>query len=167
MKAGIFAFVLAIFAATAAQAAEPVVLGTYGDWTAYHFSDDKGKVCFMSSKPVDTSCKGCKRGDISFFITHWQADKSKDVISVAIGYPFKSGSEATVEANGRSHKLFTDGEMAWAKDSATDGAIATDVQKGSKLVVKGTSQRGTNTTDTYSLKGSGDAYKAISTECGF
>lgn len=34
------------------------------------------------------------------------------------------------------------------------------------MVVRGTSTRGTRTADTYSLKGTGDAYKAISTACG-
>ena len=39
------------------------------------------------------------------------------------------------------------------------------IRKGSKVVVKGTSSRGTLTTDTFSLKGSGNAHDAITKEC--
>jgi hypothetical protein len=34
------------------------------------------------------------------------------------------------------------------------------------MTVKGMSKRGTLTTDTFSLKGSGEAYDAVSKECG-
>ena len=37
--------------------------------------------------------------------------------------------------------------------------------RGARLVVKGTSSRGTKTTDTYSLKGFSAAFKAIGKAC--
>lgn len=151
----------------AARAADPVVLGVYGQWKALAFDEAKGKVCFMSAKPKKQEGKFKKRGDVAFFITHWAGEGTRDVISVSIGYTFKKGSTLEVIIDGKTHKMATDGEMAWAADSATDQAIAADVRKGSKLVIKGVSQRGTETTDTYSLEGSGDAYDKISTECGF
>jgi hypothetical protein len=56
--------------------------------------------------------------------------------------------------------------MAWAPDTAQDNAITEAIKTGSSMVVKGTSSRGTVTTDTFSLSGSSKAYEAISTECG-
>lgn len=149
-----------------AQAADPVVLGTYGPWKALTFDQPgRGKVCFMSAKPQKQEGKFTKRGDVAFFITHWAAEGTRDVVSVSIGYPFKKGSKLTLGIDGRDYSMLTDGEMAWAADSKADKTISEAVRKGSKLTVKATSQRGTTTTDTYDLSGTGDAYKAITDAC--
>ncbi|MDX1424550.1 MAG: invasion associated locus B family protein, partial [Kiloniellales bacterium] len=47
-----------------------------------------------------------------------------------------------------------------------DQAIVKAMRAGSSMVVKGTSSRGTVTTDTYSLLGFSKAYAAISKACG-
>jgi hypothetical protein len=39
------------------------------------------------------------------------------------------------------------------------------MQKGHSLIVKGTSRRGTNTTDTYSLQGVTAALESVAKEC--
>lgn len=149
-----------------AAAADPVELGSYGVWKALSFEENGGKVCFMTAKPEKQEGKFTKRGDVAFFITHWAADGTRDVVSVSIGYPFRGGSNLKLTIDGKDYTMATDGEMAWAADSATDAAISQAVRKGSKMVIKGVSQRGTNTTDTYSLSGSGDAYAAMSEACG-
>lgn len=155
-----------VLAATPALAADPVELGSHGVWKALTFDEQGGKVCFMTAKPQKQEGKFTKRGDVAFFITHWVKEGTRDVVSVSIGYPFRGGSNLTVTIDGKDYKMATDGEMAWAADTATDTAISQAVRKGSTMVIKGTSARGTATTDTYSLKGSGDAYKAISEACG-
>ena len=163
-------------AGTAFANTDPRALGAFGDWSAHSFDDATGKVCFMTSEPTksEASVKGVNRGKIALFITHWAGDKTKNVISVSMGYPLKEGTPVTVTVDGKTYALATnlsnkseEAEMAWAPDQATDDALASAIQKGSRLTVKGTSRRGTITTDTYSLKGTGDAYKAISGDCGF
>lgn len=149
-----------------AQAANPVEIGAFGVWKALGFDDKGGKVCFMTAKPEKQEGKFTKRGDVAFFITHWAAEGTRDVVSVSIGYAFRVGSQLSLRIDGKDYQMLTDGEMAWAADSATDAAIAAAVRKGSKMVIKGTSKRGTTTIDTYTLRGSGDAYKAISKACG-
>jgi hypothetical protein len=150
-----------------ALAADARELGQFGKWKALSFDDgSKGKVCFMSAAPDKQEGKFTKRGEVAFFITHWAADQTRDVVSVAIGYPFKKGSSLRVTIDGREYKMATDGEMAWAADSATDRTISEAIRRGSKLVIKGVSARGTETTDTYSLTGSGDAYNKITEACG-
>lgn len=155
-----------MLSAAPVAAADPTELGHYGVWKALSFEENGGKVCFMTAKPEKQEGKFSKRGDVAFFITHWAKEGTRDVVSVSIGYPFRGGSNLTVTIDGKDFKMATDGEMAWAADSATDSAIAEAVRKGSKMVIKGTSQRGTATTDTYSLKGSGDASKKIAEACG-
>ncbi len=154
-----------LLTAGSATAADPVELGSYGVWKALSFSEAGGKVCFMTAKPEKQEGKFTKRGDVAFFITHWAKEGTRDVVSVSIGYPFRGGSNLNVTIDGKAYTMATDGEMAWATDVATDKAMSEAVRKGSKMVVKGVSKRGTETTDTYSLKGSGDAYKAISNAC--
>ncbi len=176
MKNLFFALALLTVWATPAHAvtdAEP--LGVFGDWEAKYFNDAKGDlVCFMQSVPTSsTGAEGKKRGTVMMFITHWQGDKSRNVISMAAGYALKKGSRPVLSVDGKDFKLAEvderkdagEREMAWTADQATDDAITQALQKGSSVVVSSESQRGTKTKDTYSLKGSGDAYKAISDKC--
>lgn len=150
------------------------LLGKSGDWEAWSVDDAAGNLsfCYMTNKTV-TRSEDKKRGEIAIFVTHWQADKSRNVISVAAGYAYKAGSRPTVTIDGQTFQLAAvsanatkdEREMAWTEDQATDDAITAAIQKGSTLVVEGVSQRGTVTKDTYSLKGSAEAYKAISAKC--
>lgn len=148
------------------NAAGPRLLGTFGDWMAYSFVESGNKVCYMASQPKTAVGNYTSRGDIFALVTHRPAERTKDVFSYITGYPYKAGSEVTINVNGRKFKLFTQDDTAWAADAATDSSLASAIRSGSKIVVKGTSKRGTVTTDTFGLKGSGKAYAAISKECG-
>lgn len=149
-----------------AQASEPNLIGTFGDWTAYEFTENGNKVCYMASVPKTAVGNYTVRGDVFALITHRPAEKTKDVFSYITGYPYKSGSEVSVDVNGRTFKLFTQDDTAWAADAAADSAIADAIRNGSNMVVKGVSTRGTATTDTFGLSGSSKAYQAISEKCG-
>lgn len=153
-------------AAGPAQATDPRILGSFGDWTAYAYKEPSGKVCYMASQPRKAEGDYTQRGDIFALLTHRPGEKSQNVVSIVAGYPYKEGSDVSLKIDRQSWDLFTQGERAWARDSKTDAAIADSIRKGSSMVVKGTSSRGTLTTDTYSLTGSSAAYEAISRECG-
>ena len=47
----------------------------------------------------------------------------------------------------------------------TDNEMVNAMKRGSRMVVYGTSSRGTKTKDTYSLSGFANAYRAISNKC--
>jgi len=147
------------------SAAEPRQVGKFGDWTSYVLMEQGNKVCYMVSKPVNAEGKYTNRGEIFALITHRPAENTKDVFSYITGYTYKQGSDATITIDGKRHMLFTQDDTAWAPDADADSRLAKAIQQGSKMVVRGTSRYGTRTTDTYSLKGSGGAYKAISKEC--
>lgn len=150
----------------AAQAAKPKQLGKFGDWTSYVLSERGSKVCYMVSKPISAKGNYTRRGEIFALITHRPSENTKDVFSYITGYTYKQGSDAAVTIDGKKFILFTQDDTAWAPDASADSQLAKAIQQGAKMVVTGTSSRGTLTTDTYSLKGSGSAYKAISSECG-
>lgn len=156
----------ALFTATPALAEDPRSLGEFGDWAAYVFTEDGNKVCYMASQPRKKEGNYSRRGDVFALITHRPAENSKNVFSYITGYSYKAGSDATATIDGKDFALFTQDDTAWAPDAATDDKITAALRKGSSLIVKGTSSRGTLTTDTFGLKGSGAAHDAISKECG-
>lgn len=159
-----------LMAATAAtaEAADPRLLGTFKDWNAFAFEESGQKVCYMSSQPRKKEPAAAKRGDVYVLVTHRPAEKALDVVSFIVGYPFRKDSDTTVEVGGKTFKLFTDGETAWARDAETDKAVTAAMRdaKGKPMIVKGTSARGTRTTDHYSTDGVAQAYDAINQACG-
>lgn len=164
---GLFAVMFFSFAGQAfANPSGPRLSSKHGDWAVYVYEDNGHKVCFMTSQPTKSAGNYTKRGEIHAFITHWTEDGSKNVFNIIAGYPIKTGSTVTVTIDGKKFSLPTvKGETAWAADQATDNALADALQRGSSMVVKGTSQRGTLTTDTYSLRGTTAAYKALGSAC--
>lgn len=160
----LFAFMLVLMP-FAADAGQPRLMATHGDWEVYVFFEDGNKVCYMASQPKLKQGDYTKRGEPFALITNRPAENTRDVFSYITGYSYKAGSEAIVSIDGSDFALFTQDETAWAPDADTDRKLARAISDGSKMTVKGTSSRGTLTTDTFSLKGSSKAYEQISSEC--
>ena len=59
-----------------------------------------------------------------------------------------------------------DPEGAWTPDAAADRELVDAMQRGKILVLRGTSSRGTDTVDTFSLIGFTKAYQEINKACG-
>ena len=157
--------------AAPAKPMAPKSLGKYGNWQAYETIENGNKVCFMLSLPKKSEGKYAKRGEVYAVITHRPALKSKDVISIHMGYGFTQGEEVNVSIKSKTetkkYNLFTEGETAWCIDDKTDQELARQITgKGSEMVVDGHSSRGTKTKDIFSLAGSAKAYKAICKACG-
>ncbi len=172
MRAGkiyiwLFALTLGMAAVfpVSSQAQEAELVGRFGDWDAYTRGTAGNRFCYMVSKPKEASLRS-RRGEIFFLVWHRPDQKEFDVVQVDIGYPFKDGSEAVIRVGGDSWSLFTRDESAWTYKPADDKALVAALRKGSRLTVKGVSTRNNPTTDSYSLKGSSTAYKAIGKACG-
>lgn len=151
--------------ASAASAQDVTVIGTHGAWTAYSYQEDSGLVCYMASEPTKAEGNYTRRGDVFALVTHRPSEESLDVVSIVAGYPYKENSDANVRIGSTSFDMFTHGERAWNRDEATDKTMVQAMIKGSSLTVKGTSGRGTLTTDTYSLSGFTAAHKDITKAC--
>ena len=142
-------------------------LGKHGVWHAYK----NGNVCYMASPAKSSKGNYTKRGNVVAVVTH-RKGQSRDVMSLHAGYSFSKGAtvKATVKAKAgnKSETMFTDGEIAWFADAKTDSSmVAYMTKKGTELEVKGKSSRGTDTTDTYSLRGMYAAYKTICKACDY
>lgn len=163
----LLAGIIALGGQNATASSTPKLLGTYGNWNAFTFNDDAGqKVCFMSSKPASAKGNYTRRGDIYAYITHWPSKGHTNMINIDTGYAYKANSMVDLSVGDKKFQLATEGEKAWAYNQSDDDRITQAIREGSTLIVKGTSSRGTLTTDTYSLRGTADAYDAISKACG-
>jgi hypothetical protein len=144
---------------------DPELLGDFNDWAAYTYSTPKGKVCYIVAKPSSSEPKNVKRDPIFFLVTHRPGDKVRNEVSTIIGYAFKKDEPATVTIDGTSYEMFTNGDGGWFDSSAKDSQVVNAMKAGKTLTVKGTSWRGTVTTDTYSLSGVTAALNKINETC--
>jgi invasion protein IalB len=154
----------ALSPAAQAQGIEPV--GNFGDWSAFQFSEDGNPACYMSSEPTRASGDYTRRGDVFAIVTHRPAEKRIGEVSIIAGYSYKKDSAVEIAIGTQAFEMFTQDDGAWALSSESDKKLIQAMKKGSRMVVKGTSSRGTVTTDTYSLKGFTKSYRAIGKACG-
>ncbi len=160
------AILIAVGFSQTASAAQRQFLGGYKDWDAFVEKTDKGEtVCYMISVPKSTAPQNVNRGEIYLMVTRWAKTNITNQVSVIVGYPLKDGSTPTVAVDNKTYKMFVDGDRAWAWDAQQDNEMTVAMKRGSKLVVKGVSKRGTNTTDSYSLAGFTAANNAIAKAC--
>lgn len=158
------AVLLALGLSAAASAQEPQVVGTFRDWTAYVYQAGSQKVCYMASQPKKAEGNYSSRGKIWMLITR-RSPGPKDVVSVVTGYTYQAESAVSVRIGSRDFALFTQGDTAWTYGEGDDAAMVAAMKAGVDMVVRGTSERGTTTSDTYSLLGFTAAYDAIRQAC--
>lgn len=153
--------------AAAGGGAKPTLLGQYGDWGAYTASPGGKKVCFAIAKPSssETSPPGKPRNPSFMFVSTRPGEKVTDEVSVIIGYPFKPNSEAIVAIGSNSFALYTQQDGAWIKNAAEEAGLIEAMRGGDNAVLKGTSSRGTRSTDIFSLKGLAQALDRSDRDC--
>ncbi|SFO00427.1 hypothetical protein SAMN05216330_1011206 [Bradyrhizobium sp. Ghvi] len=156
-------------ASTAAVAggAEPTLIGQFGTWGAYSAAPNGKKVCFALAKPSSskTNPPNRPRDPAYAFVSTRPAEKVNNEVSVMIGYALKPGSESTIEVGGASFAMYTQGDGLWIKNAAEEERMVEAMRKSADLVVKGVSAKGTETTDTFSLKGLAQALDKIAQDC--
>ena len=143
------------------------LLGQYADWGAYTATPSGKKVCFVLAKPKSSKTEpaGRPRSQAYVFISTRPAENVRNEVSVMIGYPFKASSDATAEIGAARFEMYTQNDGAWIKNVAEEPRMVDVMRKGADLTVKGTSGRGTTSTDQYSLKGLAQALDKIEQEC--
>jgi invasion protein IalB len=146
---------------------QAVLLGQFGDWGAYRATPGGKKVCFALAKPASavTDPANKKRDSSYAFVSTRPAEKVKNEVSMIVGYPQKSGVDATATIGSASYVMYTQNDGAWVKNAAEEAQMVDAMRKGSDLVIRSVSGRGTKTTDTYSLKGLGQALDKVAEEC--
>lgn len=153
--------------AAAAGGAEPTLIGQFGTWGAYSAAPNGKKVCFALAKPSSskTNPPNRPRDPAYAFVSTRPSEKVSNEVSVMIGYALKPGSESTAEVGGAAYAMYTQGDGLWIKNAAEEERMVEAMRKSADLVVKGISAKGTETTDTFSLKGLAQALDKIAQDC--
>jgi hypothetical protein len=151
------AAVISLAALGAAKAQESTNrVATITDWNVF-VEETPSKECWGVSKPKETvntrdgQPVSVRRGDILLFVTFRPGKPGE--ISFTGGYPFAGGSTVKVSVDGTDYELFTDGEWAWPGSAGDDAALLKAMMAGTTAVVTGRSGKGTQTQDTFSLRG--------------
>lgn len=161
-------------AATPAMAQnQPVAVHT--DWNVYTPSD--ARECYIASRPTESVARRgdevveVDRGEINLFVTFRPDDGAAGEVSYTSGYPFREGSTVGVRIGSETFNLgFVGGDgeadrWAWPASPAEDAQIVAAFRRGATAVVTGTSSRGTETTDTFSLLGFTAALEDAESRC--
>jgi invasion protein IalB len=161
------ALVMAAGIAQAQESDNQVAVKT--DWSV--FAEDNPKECWAVSVPKesvntkDGQPATVRRGDIQMFVTYRPGAAPE--LSFTGGYPFAKDSTVTVDVDGNKFEMFVDGEWAWpqADGAQNDTAILAAMQKGNSAVLSAHSAKGTQTKDTFSLRGFTAAMDEASKRC--
>src|SRR3954453_12372004 len=153
--------------AAVAGGAEPTLIGQFGTWGAYSAAPNGKKVCFALAKPSSskTNPPNRPRDPAYAFVSTRPAGKVVNEVSIIIGYMLKPGSESTLEVGGSSYSMYTQGDGLWIKNAAEEERLVDAMRKSSDVTVKGMSAKGTETVDTFSLKGLAQALDRLAQDC--
>ena len=146
------------------SAEEVKKIGKYKDWESMVITEATGKVCFAQSSPILQAPKSNKR-DAKLFIAFRPAEKIIDEVSVTAGYEFNSN---TVTAQSGKNKFKFDIKeqgFAWIADTKIEFRMIKRMKKGSRIMITGYNQKGSQTIDHYSLLGFTKAYNATKANC--
>lgn len=157
--------VLAIAFAAPAAAQSATSIDQFRDWAAFKAETDNGRVCYALTQPQSMEPQGVRRGDVFFYVTLRPDEGVRNEVSVITGYPYREGSRATVEIGSETFSLITKDDGAWIENVAEEERLVQAMRAGSTMIVRGTSQRGTDTVDRYSLMGLTAALERLAREC--
>lgn len=136
---------------------------TYKHWTVYTTNLQGKKTCYIASFPTKKS-GNYRRRDEPYLLVTRMADNVYEV-STSSGYPYKKGSDIKVDIDSSKYTMFSQGELAWAHGAKQDAEMVEKMKKGSSMKVRGTSQLGTYSIDTYSLSGVTAAFNRMNDIC--
>jgi hypothetical protein len=164
IKKLIFIISLTVFV-NLASAEEVKKMGKHKDWETYVVKNDTGKVCFAQSKPVLQSPKTNLR-DARLFISFRPGEKITNEISITSGYEFNTKNSIIAMSGKNKYKFDIVQEgFAWMTSNKQEKKMIRTMKKGSRIMVTGYNQKGSQTIDHYSLLGFTKAYNATKANC--
>ena len=140
-------------------------IGKFKDWETIVIKNDNEFVCFAQSKPVLQSPKKNPR-EARLFVSFRPNEKILDEISITAGYEFNKKNSITARSGKNKYKFdITQENFAWIADSKQEKKMIKIMKKGSRIMITGYNQEGSQTIDHYSLLGFTKAYGAAKKNC--
>ena len=116
--------------------------------------------CSIFQIPLKESGKYTSRGTVLFYVFK---EGNAEYVRIDGGYPYDPDKYVKVSIDNNNYQFFGENDSAW---SMKDDRIIVDAMKaGKSMTVVGYSQRGTETTDTYTLIGFTNAYNSLQQDC--
>jgi hypothetical protein len=140
-------------------------IGKFKDWETMILKNDSELVCFTQTRPVLQSPKNNPR-EARLFVTFRPNEKIIDEISITSGYEFNNKNSVIAKSGKSKYKfdIFQD-NFAWMADSKKEKKMIKTMKKGSRIMITGYNQKGSQTIDHYSLLGFTKAYTAAKKNC--
>ena len=140
-------------------------IGKFKDWETIVIKNDSKLICFAQSKPVLQSPKSYKR-EARLFVSFRPNEKILNEISITPGYEFNNQNSITAKSGKFKYKFdIAQENFAWMADNKIEKKMINTMKKGSRIMVSGYNQEGSQTIDHYSLLGFTKAYGAAKKSC--
>jgi len=140
-------------------------IGKFKDWETMVLKNNSGLVCFAQTKPVLQSPKNNPR-EARLFVTFRPNEKVSDEISITAGYEFNNNNSIIAKSGKKKYKFdIAQQNFAWMADNNKEKKMIKTMKKGSRIMVTGYNQKGSQTIDHYSLLGFTKAYSAAKKNC--
>jgi hypothetical protein len=142
----------------AAAAAGPKEIGKFEDWIAATHQESGQTVCYAFTRAQSSSPALPGRGAVILTVTERAAPR--DTAAIDAGFTYPANASVTVQVDQTGLEFYTAGRNAFARDGK---AAVAAFNKGSRAIARSPGAK--EVTDTFSLKGFGEAYKAIVKAC--
>jgi len=148
-----------------ANSQEVKKIGKFKDWEAMVIAEQAGKVCFAQSAPVLQAPKSNIR-EARMFVSFRPGEKVSNEISITGGYEFNNKNSITATSGKSKYKFDIAQEgFAWIANNKVENKMIKTMKRGSRIMITGYNQKGSQTIDHYSLLGFTKAYNAAKTSC--
>ena len=140
-------------------------VGKFKDWEVMVVLEASGKVCFAQSAPVLQAPKKNVR-EARLFVTFRPGEKISNEISATAGYEFnKKNSVLAASGNNKFKFDIKQQGFAWMTSNKKEKIMIKIMKKGSRIMLTGYNEKGSQTIDHYSLLGFTQAYNAAKKAC--
>ena len=157
--------ILVSLLAVNANSQEVKKVGKFKDWETMVITEQAGKVCFAQSAPVLQAPKSNIR-EARMFVSFRPGEKINNEISITGGYEFNNKNTITATSGKSKYKFDIAQEgFAWIADNKLENKMIKTMKRGSRIMITGYNQKGSQTIDHYSLLGFTKAYNAAKTSC--
>ena len=157
--------IIFILSVTSSYAEEIKKLGKFKDWEALVLVKENEMVCFAQSKPVLQSPKS-KTREARLFVTFRPNDKITNEIATTSGYEYNSQNSISAKSGKTKYKFdIVQDSFAWIDDNKVEKKMIKTMKRGSRIMITGYNQSGSQTIDHYSLLGFTKAYNEVKKQC--
>lgn len=148
-----------------AQASDPRLVGTFGDWATYSRTVGNEKICYVLAKPKALAPRNVRHGDVYFMVANWKSGKAKEQPSLLTGFPLKTNRAPSAKVGRTKVSMYVSQNEAFIESRRNEARLVKSMRAGSTMQVSAVSQRGTNVSYDFSLKGITAALKKAKASC--